>query len=119
LLAVALTHVLLVVTYSRAARRDLRNICRSHDSCVVRQLGRTALFKWTEFGAFQALRLHEKHGLDVQIERVEPFEPTDVPDHVRDAARAYERRDAPSTPYEQFATGRELPEPDAMRGESL
>lgn len=111
--------MLLVVTYSRAARRDLRNVCRAHDSCVVRRLGRAALLEWTEFGAFQALRLHEKHGLDVQIERVEPFEPVDAPDHVRDAARAYERRDTASTPYERFASGRELPDPDAMRGESL
>jgi hypothetical protein len=111
--------VLLVVTYSRAARRDLRNICRAHDSCVVRRLGRTALFERTEFGAFQALRLREKHGLDVQIERVEPFEPVDAPERVRDAARAYERRDVPSTPYERFAVGRDLPDPDAMQGEPL
>lgn len=111
--------MLLVVTYSRGARRDLRNVCRAHEGCVVRQLGRAALLEWTEFGAFQALRLHEKHGLDVQLERVVPFEPADAPEHVREAASAYEARDHPSTPYERFASGRDLPDPAAMRGEDL
>ncbi|AUG46032.1 hypothetical protein BVU17_00245 [Haloarcula taiwanensis] len=111
--------MLLVVTYSRPARRDLRNVCRAHEDCVVRQFGRAALFSGTEFGAFQALRLHEKHGLDVQIERVEPFEPTDVPKHVREAARRYEAREQPATPYERFASGRDLPDPDQLRGVNL
>jgi len=111
--------VLLVVTYSRAARRDLRNACRAHEECVVRQLGRAALLSATEFGAFQALRLREKHGLDVQVERVRPFEPGDVPDRVRAAASAYEARDNASTPYRQFAAGRDLPSAASMRGEEL
>jgi len=111
--------VLLVVTYSRGARRDLRNLCRAHESCVVRQFGRAALLAWTELGAFQALRLREKHGLDVQVERVRPFEPTDVPEEIREAARAYENRDQDATPYRQFASGRDLPGPDALRGEEL
>jgi len=107
--------VLLVVTYSRAARRDLRNACRAHEDCVVRQFGRAALFAGTEFGAFQALRLHEKHDLDVQIEHVEPFEPTDAPEHIREAAKRYEAREEPATPYERFASGRDLPDPDQLR----
>jgi len=111
--------VLLVVTYARAARTDLRNVCRAHEDCVVRQFGRAALFSGTEFGAFQALRLREKHGLDVQIERVEPFEPSDVPEHVREAANRYEAREEPATPYERFASGRDLPEPDQLRGVEL
>lgn len=111
--------MLLVITYSRAARRDLRNVCRAHEECVVRQFGRAALLSWTEFAAFQALRLHEKHGLDVQVERVAPFEPEDAPDHVRAAALAYEHRENPSTPYRRFALGRDLPAPDSMRGEEL
>ncbi|MBX0295872.1 hypothetical protein [Haloarcula nitratireducens] len=111
--------MLLVVTYSRGARRDLRNVCRAHEGCVVRQLGRAALLEWTEFGAFQALRLREKHGLDVQLERVVPFEPADAPERVREAASAYESRDQPSTPYERFASGRDVPDPAAMRGEDL
>lgn len=111
--------MLLVVTYTRAARRDLRNLCRSHEEPVVRQLGRVALLSWTEFGAFQALRLREKHGLDVQLERVRPFEPADVPTHVREAASAYEARAQPSTPYRRFAAGRDLPPPEEMRGEEL
>lgn len=111
--------MLLVVTYSRAARRDLRNVCRAHETCVVRQFGRAAMFAWTGLGALQALRLREKHGLDVQLERVEPFEPTDVPEAIREAARAYEDRDRKSTPYRQFAAGRDLPAPEDLRGEEL
>jgi hypothetical protein len=111
--------VLLVVTYSRAARRDLRNVCRTHEDCVVRQFGRAAMLSRTEFAAFQALRLREKHGLDIQIERVTPFEPTNAPDHVREAAEEYEGRETPSTPYRRFAAGRDLPAPERMRGEEL
>ena len=111
--------MLLVVTYTRAARRDLRNVCRAHEESVVRQFGRAALLSATEFGAFQALRLREKHGLDVQLERVRPFEPADVPAHVREAARAYEAREVASTPYRQFVAGREFPGPDELRGEEL
>ena len=85
----------------------------------MRQFGRAALLSGTEFGAFQALRLQEKHGLDVQVERVRSFEPADVPDRVREAARAYEAREEPSTPYRRFAAGRDLPGPDRMRGEDL
>ncbi|WP_254272731.1 hypothetical protein [Haloarcula marina] len=111
--------MLLLVTYSRSARRDLRNVCRAHEECVVRRFGHAALLAATEFAAFQALRLHEKHGLDVQLERVRPFEPSDAPDHVRTAASAYEERDCPSTPYAQFAAGRDLPAPGQMRGTDL
>jgi len=111
--------VLLVVAYSRAARRDLRNCCRSHGECVVQRFGRVALLESTEFAAFQALRLHEKHGLDVQLERAEPFEPRDAPERVRAAARAYERRDEPATPYARFAAGRDLPAPEAMADTEL
>ncbi|MFC7018488.1 MULTISPECIES: hypothetical protein [Haloarcula] len=111
--------MLLVVTYSRAARRDLRNVCRRHESCVAQQLGRAALFEGTEFGAFQALRLREKHDLAVRVERLEPFGPEDVPAHVAEAARAYEQRTEPATPYERFAAGRDLPAPASMREEPL
>lgn len=111
--------MLLVVTYSRPARRDLRNVCRAHESCVVRQFGRAALLAFTGLGALQALRLREKHGLDVQLERVEPFEPTDVPAEIREAARAYENRDQDATPYRQFAAGRDLPALEELRGEKL
>jgi superfamily I DNA/RNA helicase len=111
--------VLLVVTYTRGARRDLRNVCRAHEESVVRQFGRAALLSATEFGAFQALRLREKHGLDVQLERVRPFESEDVPAHVREAARAYEDREVTSTPYRQFASGRDLPTAEQLRGEEL
>ncbi|MDS0282791.1 hypothetical protein [Haloarcula onubensis] len=111
--------MLLVVTYTRAARRDLRNVCRAHEELVVRQFGQAALLSATEFGAFQALRLREKHGLDAQIERVRPFEPEDAPERVREAARAYEARETASTPYRQFAAGRDLPAADRLRGEEL
>nr|WP_284438611.1 hypothetical protein [Halomicroarcula laminariae] len=110
---------MLVVTYTREARRDLRNVCRAHEGSVVRHFGRAALLSATEFGAFQALRLREKHGLDVQLERVRPFEPEDAPARVRAAARAYEAREADSTPYRQFAAGRDLPTAEQLRGETL
>jgi len=111
--------VLLVVTYSRAARRTLRNVCSAHEESVVRQFGRAAMFEATELSAFHALRMQEKHGLDVEIDRVERFEPASVPESVRDAATAYENRDTPSLPYRQFASGRDHPDPASMRGEPL
>ena len=112
--------MLLVVTYARAARQSLRNVCDAHEDCVVRRFGRAALLRETEFGAFQALRLREKHGGDVQVERTTAFnEFSDAPDRVREAARAYEAREAASTPYAKFATGREHPDPDALRDSEL
>lgn len=65
--------VLLIVTYSPAARGTLRNVCQPHEDGVVRQLERAVLFEETEFGVLQALRLCEKHGGDVQTERTRPF----------------------------------------------
>lgn len=107
--------MLLVATYSREARTSLRNVCRSHDEAVVRRFGRAALFDETEHGAFLALRLREKHDGDVQIERTRPLnEFEDVPERVRDAARAYENRDARSTPYDKFAVGTDHPAPSGM-----
>lgn len=85
----------------------------------MRRFGRAAMLSWTEFAAFQALRLREKHGLDIQIERVTPFEPEDAPAHVRAAAAEYEGRETPSTPYRRFASGRDLPAPERMQGEEL
>ena len=112
--------MLLVVTYSRGARDSLRNVCRTHESSVVRRFGRAALFEPTHHGAFLALRLREKHPGDVQVERTSPFnEFADAPDRVREAARAYEDRDAPSTPYAAFAAGTEHPSPEGMRERDL
>ncbi|MCO8242524.1 hypothetical protein [Haladaptatus sp. AB643] len=112
--------MLLIITYSRAARQTLRNVCTTHETCVVRRFGRAALLQSTELGAFLALRLYEKHGADVQLERTEPLnEFRDVPETVRSAASAYEKRDKPSTPYEKFAVGTEHPSPDSMRNAEL
>lgn len=112
--------MLLVVTYSQAARQTLRNVCTTHEDCVVRRFGRAALLAETELGAFHALRLREKHGGDVQLERTEPLnEFSDVPERVRTAASAYETRDARSTPYAKFATGTTHPDPDAMNDAEL
>lgn len=112
--------MLLVVTYSRAARTTLRNVCRAHEDCVVQQFGRAALLAGTEFAAFQALRLREKHGTAVQIEHTQPFnEFEQVREGVRDAAVAYEDRESPATPYERFAAGRNLPEPGEMQEREL
>jgi hypothetical protein len=112
--------MLLVVTYSQAARTSLRNVVRTHEETVVRQFGRAALFAETEWGAFLALRLAEKHGSDVQLERTAPLnEYREVPARVREAAAAYEGRDAPSTPYDRFAAGTDHPQPDELRAREL
>jgi hypothetical protein len=112
--------VLLVVTYSRAARTSLRNVCRTHEESVVRRFGRAALLDDTHHGALLALRLAEKHASDVQIELTRPLnEYADVPDAVREAARAYEARDSPSTPYRAFARGTDHPSPATLRDRDL
>lgn len=112
--------MLLVVTYSRAARRSLRNASRTHEDTVVRRFGRAALFEETEFGAFLALRLRSAHGADVQVERTRPLNEFDeVPETVRAAARAYADRDHPSTPYAKFAVGTDHPAPGAMKERDL
>lgn len=112
--------MLLVVTYSRAARQTLRNACSAHEDAVVRRFGRAALFEATEFGAFLALRLRERHGEDVQVERTRPLnEFEDAPESVREAARAYEEEAHDNTPYGKFAAGTDHPDPDAMRARSI
>ncbi|MFB6093151.1 MAG: hypothetical protein ABEK02_09095 [Haloquadratum sp.] len=112
--------MLLVVTYSRRARETLRNACRAHEETVVRTFGRAALLCETEYGAFLACRLRERHGGDVQIERTEPFnEFADVPAPVREAAVAYEARESPNTPYDKFAAGTDHPRSAAMRDRDL
>ena len=112
--------MLLVVTYSRASRTTLRNACAAHEETVVRRFGRAALLRETEFGAFLALRLREKHDDDVQVERTAPLnEYDDVPTDVREAATAYENREAASTPYTAFASGRDHPAPERMRDADL
>jgi len=112
--------VLLVIAYSRAARRSLRNVCRTHEETVRRQFGRVALLRETEFGAFQALRLQEKHGEAIQIERTEPFnEFAAVRESVRDAARAYENREQKPVPYATFASGTDHSDTETMKGTEL
>lgn len=112
--------MLLVIAYSRGARQSLRNVCRSHEEVVVRQFGRVALFEETEFGAFQALRLRAKHGEDVQVDRTTPFNEFDtVRPAVREAATAYESRETPSLPYEQFRTETDHPASTEMRDRSI
>jgi hypothetical protein len=112
--------VLLVIAYTRAARTSLRNVARTHEESVVRRFGRVALFEATEFGAFQALRLREKHGEAVQVERTRPFNEFEaVRPAVREAARTYEDRETAAVPYDRFADGRDLPPPEAMKGVEL
>ncbi|KTG08087.1 hypothetical protein AUR64_00475 [Haloprofundus marisrubri] len=112
--------MLLVVTYSQAARATLRNVCGSHETAVVRRFGRAALFAATELGAFLALRMREKHGGDVQLSQTEPFnEFAEVKEEIREAATAYETRDSPSTPYTKFVVGTDHPTPEQMRGREL
>jgi hypothetical protein len=108
------------MSYSRRARETLRNACRSHEETVVRRFGRAALLRETEYGAFLACRLRERHGGDIQVERTEPFnEFADVPAAVREAAAAYEERESPSTPYDRFAAGTDHPESRGMRDREL
>lgn len=112
--------MLLAVTYSRAARTTLRNICRAHEESVVGRFGRAALFDATEHGALLACRLRERHADEVRVERTVPFnEFTDAPDAVREAATAYEREAPKHTPYGRFAAGTEHPDPDGLRERSL
>lgn len=112
--------VLLIVTFSRAARTSLRNVCRTHSDCVVRRFGRAALFEPTEYGAFLGLRLREKHPEDVQLERTEPFnEFREVRSAVREAAKAYESRSKRNTPYAKFAVDRPHPLPSELRQREL
>ncbi|MES3160034.1 MAG: hypothetical protein PPP55_00510 [Halorubrum sp.] len=112
--------MLLVVTYSVAARTGLRNVCRRHDGQVARRFGRAALFEPTAYGAFLALRLRETHGDDVQIERTVPFnEFTAVDEAVRAAATAYANRDAKATPYASFAAGTDHPSPELLKSQRL
>jgi len=112
--------VLLVIAYSTRARQSLRNVCRTHEESVVGQFGRVALFEATEFGAFQALRLREKHGEEIQLERTVPFnEFESVPAPVREAARAYEAREVPTLPYSRFAAATDHPTPAEMKGKRL
>nr|WP_303647597.1 hypothetical protein [Haloarchaeobius amylolyticus] len=110
----------MVITYSKAARQTLRNVCTAHEDVVVRRFGRAALFEQTEFGAFCALRLRARYGADVQVERTEPlneFEPRFERAHR--AATAFEERASPYTPYAKFAVGTDHPSPEAMRETDL
>jgi len=112
--------VLLVITYSRSARESLRNVCRAHEESIVRRFGRAALFEATEFGAFQALRLREKHDDAVQIERTRPFnEFAAVPAAVREAATEYENREEPAVPYAAFASSTDHPSKEQMQESAL
>ena len=112
--------MLLVVTYSSAARQTLRNVCDAHEEVVVRRFGRAALFEATELGALLALRLAERHESAVQVERTRPFnEFDDAPERVREAARAYEERSSRHTPYAKFAAGTDHPQPEELADREL
>lgn len=112
--------MLLVVTYSRAARQTLRNVVRTYEETTVERLGRAALLAETELGALLALRLREKHDEDVLVERTGAFnEFADVPETVRTAATAYEARETPSLPYDAFAADRGHPTTDDLRERPL
>lgn len=112
--------MLLVVAHAKDARQAVRNTCNRHGETVVRRFGRAVLLRETEFGAFLAQRLRERHGTDVQVERTVPFNEYDeMPDRVREAAAAYADRDDPATPYAAFAAGTDHPAPEAMRDADL
>lgn len=112
--------MLLVVTFSTEARQSLRNSCRAHPAVAIRRLGRAALCRETELGALLALRLRAKHPDDVVIELTRPLnEFADVPERVREAARAFEDREFPSTSYANFASGTAHPGAEDLRDVDL
>lgn len=112
--------MLLVIAHSSAARQSLRNVCNANEEAVRRRFGRAAAFRETELGALLALRLREKHEGEIQLERTEPLnEFRDVPEHVREAAKAYESREHRSTPYSAFVAGTDYPDVEALRGVEL
>lgn len=113
------SHMLLLITYSRDARQTLRNVCRLHEDVVRRRVGKAVLFEPTHLAAFFAMRVREKHPGQVQIHRTRPLKPEDVPTVVARAARRYERRSDPHTPYSAFATGRDLPTLSSMADREL
>lgn len=111
--------MLLVITYSMEARQSLRNVCNGHPDAVRRRFGRAALFEETERGALLALRLAEKHGIDVEVERTSPLNPHRLPDRVRQAAQSYEQEAHPNTPYNKFAVGNGFPTLEELREQEL
>lgn len=112
--------MLLVITYSTAARSSLKNTRRLHGESIVRWFGRAALLEETELGAFLALRLQTTHPNAVQIERTTPFnEFKEVPARVREAVAAYERRTCKNTPYSSFAAGTSFPSMEGMANREL
>lgn len=112
--------MLLVVAYSQPARRSIRNICRIHPDSIIRSAGRVTFFHETEFSAFQALRLKEKHDHGaIQVEQTEQFNPFTVREAVRNAAIAYEQRDTPSLPYSKFAAKTQYPSTEEMKANRL
>ncbi|PSP40035.1 hypothetical protein BRC71_00980 [Halobacteriales archaeon QH_7_65_31] len=110
--------MLLVVAYSRAARRTLRNLCREHEETVIREFGRAVLFEPTGHGALLACRLRERYPDAVRVERTRPFNEFTVPE-IHDAAVAYEREASKYTPYARFATGTDHPGPETLRDRVL
>lgn len=86
----------------------------------MRRFGRAVLLEATELGALLALRLKERHGSAVQIERTRPFnEYESVPEAVRTAAREYETSATKHTPYATFAAGTDHPSPTELAGREL
>lgn len=110
----------LVVADSPKARETLRNVCNAYEEAIVRRFGRAVVIEATEFGAFLAFRLREKHGVDVRVRRVRPIE-TDRPVYrrARAAAAAFEARENESTPYPKFAAGTDYPSPEEMRARPI
>lgn len=112
--------MLLVIAYSGAARQAVRNTCDRHEDFVVRRLGRAALLEETELAALHAVRLRERFGPAVQVERTEPFNEFEaVREPVLAAARSYAARDDPATPYARFAAGTDHPDQADLEGTEL
>ncbi|MFW5973958.1 MAG: hypothetical protein ACOCPZ_01080 [Natrialbaceae archaeon] len=110
----------LTVADEESARRTLRNTCNAYEDAVVHRFGGAAAFEPTEFGAFLAFRLREKHGDAVRVVRTVPVDPQREPfRRAHEAAVAFERREHESTPYPKFASGTDHPQPEEMRDRDL
>lgn len=106
----------LVVADSPKARETVRNVCKTHEDTVVRRFGRAILLEPTEFGAFLAFWLRQKHGDAVTVRATRPVdERRRRYRRASDAALAFANREHERTPYPKFAAGTEHPRPAEMR----
>lgn len=110
----------LVIADSPKARETVRNVCNTHEDTVVRRFGRAVLLEPTEFGAFLAFWLRQKHGDTVRVRTTRPVaEGRQRYRRASDAALAFANREHERTPYPKFAVGTEHPQPVEMHDRAV